>query len=212
MRIDDPWLAEAWRDQQFGGSNTRWAADVIGKYAVTAGRLLDSIIANETIQRVFICGTSQLTLALCANMTRRALGTRLLHRARYAPRCRRSPSSTTKPRSTCEITSLPSASRGHVATDRQSTRWRRRRRHRRCSASSAIVTRKPRRRSWSTATSRRPGPGSPPAFPICPSMPGIPRRTAPRTRWTSSACLLPYGLALDTARARSRTPGNARPG
>ena len=73
VRIDDPWLAEAWRDQQFGGSNTRWAADVIGKYAVTAGRLLDSIVANETIQRVFICGTSQLTLALCANMTRRHL-------------------------------------------------------------------------------------------------------------------------------------------
>ncbi|BBZ52738.1 hypothetical protein H7H82_03115 [Mycobacterium heidelbergense] len=73
VRIDDPWLAEAWRDQQFGGSNTRWAADVIGKYAVTAGRLLDSIITTETIQRVFICGTSQLTLALCANMNRRHL-------------------------------------------------------------------------------------------------------------------------------------------
>jgi hypothetical protein len=73
VRIDDPWLAEAWRDQQFGGSNTRWAADVIGKYAVTAGRLLDSIIANENTKRVFVCGTSQLTLALCANMTRRHL-------------------------------------------------------------------------------------------------------------------------------------------
>jgi hypothetical protein len=73
VRIDDPWLAEAWRDRQFGGSNTRWAADVIGKYAVTAGRLLDSITAIKTIQRVFICGTSQLTLALCANLTRRAL-------------------------------------------------------------------------------------------------------------------------------------------
>ncbi len=73
VRIDDPWLAEAWRDQQFGGSNTRWAADVIGKYAVTAGRLLDSILANKNTKRVFICGTSQLTLALCANLTRRAL-------------------------------------------------------------------------------------------------------------------------------------------
>jgi hypothetical protein len=73
VRIDDPWLAEAWRDRQFGGSNTRWAADVIGKYAVTAGRLLDSITATKTIQRVFVCGTSQLTLALCANLTRRAV-------------------------------------------------------------------------------------------------------------------------------------------
>ena len=73
LRIDDPWLAEAWRDQQFGGSNTRWAADVIGKYTVTADRLLESILATKTIQRVFICGTSQLTLALCASMTRRHL-------------------------------------------------------------------------------------------------------------------------------------------
>ncbi|HEY0226483.1 MAG TPA: hypothetical protein VGC05_08805 [Mycobacterium sp.] len=41
VRIDDPWLAEARGDQQFGGSNTRWAADVIGKYAVPA-TLVDS--------------------------------------------------------------------------------------------------------------------------------------------------------------------------
>ncbi|BBX76129.1 hypothetical protein H7H78_03665 [Mycobacterium shinjukuense] len=73
VRIDDPWLAEAWRAQQFGGSDTRWAADVVGKYEVTAGRLLDSIIATTTIRRVFVCGTSQLTLALCADLTRRTL-------------------------------------------------------------------------------------------------------------------------------------------
>ena len=73
VRIDDPWLAEAWRAQQFGGSDTRWAADVVGKYEVTAGRLLDGIIATGRTKRVFVCGTSQLTLALCANLTRRAL-------------------------------------------------------------------------------------------------------------------------------------------
>jgi len=73
VRIDDPWLAGAWRAQQFGGSDTRWAADVVGKYEVTAGRLLDGIIANGKIKRVFVCGTSQLTLALCADLTQRAL-------------------------------------------------------------------------------------------------------------------------------------------
>lgn len=73
VRIDDPWLAEAWRAQQFGGSDTRWAADVVGKYEVTAGRLLDGIIATGRTKRVFVCGTSQLTLALCADLTRRAL-------------------------------------------------------------------------------------------------------------------------------------------
>lgn len=73
VRIDDPWLAEAWRAQQFGGSDTRWAADVVGKYEVTASRLLDGIIATGHTKRVFVCGTSQLTLALCADLTRRAL-------------------------------------------------------------------------------------------------------------------------------------------
>jgi hypothetical protein len=61
VRIDDPWLAEAWRAQQFGGSDTRWAADVVGKYELTAGRLLDGIIATGKTKHVFICGTSQLT-------------------------------------------------------------------------------------------------------------------------------------------------------
>ncbi|GBG36311.1 hypothetical protein [Mycobacterium montefiorense] len=73
VRMDDPWLAQAWRAQQFGGSDTRWAADVVGKYEVTAGRLLDSVIATERTKHVFICGTSQLTLALCADLTQRAL-------------------------------------------------------------------------------------------------------------------------------------------
>ncbi|OBF03954.1 hypothetical protein A5730_19110 [Mycobacterium sp. ACS4054] len=73
VRMDDPWLAQAWRAQQFGGSDTRWAADVVGKYEVTADRLLDSIIATGRTKRVFVCGTSQLTLALCADLTQRAL-------------------------------------------------------------------------------------------------------------------------------------------
>lgn len=73
VRMDDPWLAQAWRAQQFGGSDTRWAADVVGKYEVTAGRLLDGIVASARTKRVFVCGTSQLTLALCADLTQRAL-------------------------------------------------------------------------------------------------------------------------------------------
>ncbi|BAX94489.1 hypothetical protein [Mycobacterium shigaense] len=73
VRMDDPWLAQAWRAQQFGGSDTRWAADVVGKYEVTARRLLDSILTTSRTNRVFVCGTSQLTLALCADLTQRAL-------------------------------------------------------------------------------------------------------------------------------------------
>ena len=73
VRIDDPWQAEAWRAQQFGGSDTRWAADAVGKYEVTARWLLDDIIEAATIERVFVCGTSELTLALCADLSRRKL-------------------------------------------------------------------------------------------------------------------------------------------
>ena len=73
VRIDDPWQAEAWRAQQLGGSDTRWAADAVGKYEVTARWLLENIIAIGTAEHVFVCGTSELTLALCADLTRRKL-------------------------------------------------------------------------------------------------------------------------------------------
>jgi hypothetical protein len=73
VRIDDPWQAGAWRAEQLGGSNTRWAADAVGKYEVTARWLLENIIPTATIQHVFVCGASELTLALCADMTRRKL-------------------------------------------------------------------------------------------------------------------------------------------
>jgi hypothetical protein len=73
VRIDDPWQAEAWRAEQLGGSDTRWAADAVGKYEVTARWLLENIIATATVEHVFVCGASELTLALCAEMTRRKL-------------------------------------------------------------------------------------------------------------------------------------------
>ena len=73
VRIDDPWQAEAWRARQLGGSDTRWAGDAIGKYEVTAHRLLDQIIDQEQVQSIVVCGTTQLTLALCANLSRRRL-------------------------------------------------------------------------------------------------------------------------------------------
>ena len=71
MRIDDPWQAGAWRAQHFGGADTRWAADAVGKYEVTACRLLDRITANPAIQRILICGSSRLMLALCTDMAQR---------------------------------------------------------------------------------------------------------------------------------------------
>ena len=74
VRIDDPWQAEVWRAQQFGGSggfDRRWVADAVGKYEVTARRLLDAIIDTTTVDRIMVCGASPLALAICADMAQR---------------------------------------------------------------------------------------------------------------------------------------------
>ncbi|HTY27825.1 MAG TPA: RyR domain-containing protein, partial [Mycobacterium sp.] len=73
VRIDDPWQAEAWRAQQLGGSDRRWVADAVGKYEVTAHRLLDSLVDEGHVGRIIVCGTTPLTLAICANLVRRRL-------------------------------------------------------------------------------------------------------------------------------------------
>lgn len=73
VRIDDPWQAEAWRADHFGGSDTRWAADAVGKYEVTARLLLDRIIGTGSVRRIFVCGASRLTLALCSDLGQRQL-------------------------------------------------------------------------------------------------------------------------------------------
>ena len=73
MRIDDPWQAQSWRAQHFGGAGTLWAADAVGMYEVTARRLLDRITATPDIDRVVVCGTSRLTLALCSDVAQRQL-------------------------------------------------------------------------------------------------------------------------------------------
>jgi hypothetical protein len=73
IRIDDPWYAAAWRAGQFGGSDTRWAADTVGKYEVTARRLLDQVSEDGRVTHILICGTSPLTLALCADQAQREL-------------------------------------------------------------------------------------------------------------------------------------------
>ena len=71
VRIDDPWHAAAWRAEQFGGRDSRWVADAVGKYEVTARRLLDEITAAGGVSRILACGMSALTLALCADLDQR---------------------------------------------------------------------------------------------------------------------------------------------
>ena len=74
VRIDDPWLADVWLAEQFGGrTGTRWAADAVGMYEVTARRLLDQIVGNKTVSRLIVCGCSPLTLALSDYLARRRI-------------------------------------------------------------------------------------------------------------------------------------------
>lgn len=71
VRIDDPWQAEAWRARLFGRTDAQWAADAVGLYEVSAHRLLDDVTARPDIERVIVCGTSRLTLALCSELAQR---------------------------------------------------------------------------------------------------------------------------------------------
>jgi hypothetical protein len=79
VRIDDPWQAAAWRAEQFDRARSeavpagdRWLRDTVGRYEVTARKLIGQIIA-EGVEKIVICGTSQLTLALCAELAARQL-------------------------------------------------------------------------------------------------------------------------------------------
>ena len=73
VRIDDPWQAAAWRAQHFGGVHNRWAADTVGIYEVTARRLLERVLTGPRIDRLLVCGSSQLTTALCGDMLTRRI-------------------------------------------------------------------------------------------------------------------------------------------
>ena len=69
VRIDDPWQAEAWRARQLGGSDSRWAGDAIGRYEATAHRLINRIVEQRQAGRIIVCGTTPLTLAVCADLS-----------------------------------------------------------------------------------------------------------------------------------------------
>ena len=84
VRIDDPWQAAAWRAQQLSGTmnDCRWAADAIGRYEVTALRLLDAIADERPhVTRIVICGSSPLTLALLAEAAQRQMEATFEHGA-----------------------------------------------------------------------------------------------------------------------------------
>lgn len=71
VRIDDPWQAEVWRRSFLASSERRWVADAIGRYEITAAKLIRHIAENkkaEPTQTVLICGMSPLTHALTSEL------------------------------------------------------------------------------------------------------------------------------------------------
>ncbi|MBD0022387.1 hypothetical protein GII33_02930 [Gordonia pseudamarae] len=64
IRIDDPWQAEMWRRSQPVFDPVRWRPAVVSRYEATADRITADLAAKAP-STVYVCGTSQLTLAIC---------------------------------------------------------------------------------------------------------------------------------------------------
>lgn len=75
VRIDDPWQAEVWRRSFLANINQRWVADAVGRYEVTASK----IVRHMTMKRigaqpisppstVVLCGLHPLTYALVSEL------------------------------------------------------------------------------------------------------------------------------------------------
>lgn len=69
LRIDDPWQAEMWRRSQPVFDPVRWRPEVISRYEATAGRIAADLAAKAP-STVYVCGSSQLTFAVCVALGR----------------------------------------------------------------------------------------------------------------------------------------------
>ena len=70
VRVDDPWQAEVWR-RCFLANDERWVADAVGRYEITAGKLVRHITMKthnrhdeSPPETVLLCGLCPLTYAL----------------------------------------------------------------------------------------------------------------------------------------------------
>lgn len=72
VRIDDPWQSEIWRRSLLLSTDRRWVADAVGRYEITAAKLVRHITArypnanSSPPATVLICGFYPLTYALAS--------------------------------------------------------------------------------------------------------------------------------------------------
>lgn len=68
IRIDNPWEAELWRRNFLSHSGQKWAADAVGRYEITAAKLVRHVSTQSSehgqLTTVVLCGLSPLTYAL----------------------------------------------------------------------------------------------------------------------------------------------------
>lgn len=76
VRIDDPWQAEVWRRSFLVSAERCWVADAVGKYEVTAAKLVRHMTTRSDVasvgvgepNAVVLCGLSPLTYALVSEL------------------------------------------------------------------------------------------------------------------------------------------------
>ena len=74
VRIDDPWQAEVWRRSFLATSDRCWVADAVGRYELTAARLVRHMSAgsagadSDSPTKVVLCGLYPLTYALASEL------------------------------------------------------------------------------------------------------------------------------------------------
>ncbi len=75
VRIDDPWQAEVWRRSFLANVNRRWVADAVGRYEITAAKLVrhmttkhDGAEHSDPPSTVVLCGLHPLTYAMASEL------------------------------------------------------------------------------------------------------------------------------------------------
>jgi hypothetical protein len=91
VRIDDPWQAEVWRRSFLANINRRWVADAVGRYEVTAAKLVRHMTTKRAgggttlPSTVVLCGLCPLTYAMASELAQLRRDQSLYQKPNVAP-------------------------------------------------------------------------------------------------------------------------------